>query len=180
MEPIEFEGSGGNSEEDVDTSTEGAIDGTVEREIVDFMKANEECTNGINKGQVGKPLMTNKATKLREKVNFPRVLVEVSIEKEFPDKIQFEDERNRIIEVMIGYEWKPEKCNHCQGVEGDDGFQLVNKGVKAKDRFKEKLQGVISTNPFQALSGNEEGESSKTQEENAKRGGEGEPPLTNV
>ncbi|CAI8594444.1 unnamed protein product [Vicia faba] len=58
--------------------------------------------------------MMDKATKLKEKLYFPRVFVNVSIDEELPAVTQFEDEMNGIVEVRIGYEWKPDRCKHCQ------------------------------------------------------------------
>ncbi|CAI8604592.1 unnamed protein product [Vicia faba] len=61
--------------------------------------------------------MTDNATKLREKLTFPRILIEVSIEIKLPYSIQFEDELGRCIEVNILYDWKPDLCQHCKGME---------------------------------------------------------------
>lgn len=51
-------------------------------------------------GQIGKPLMMDKATRLREKLYFPRVLIEVSIKHDLPDWVQFGDELDRIVKMM--------------------------------------------------------------------------------
>uniref|UniRef100_A0A803QFZ8 DUF4283 domain-containing protein n=1 Tax=Cannabis sativa TaxID=3483 RepID=A0A803QFZ8_CANSA len=47
-------------------------------------------------GQVGKPIMVDEATKKRDKLGFPRVLIEVSLQKEYPDLIEFEDEKGTL------------------------------------------------------------------------------------
>uniref|UniRef100_A0A803QPV1 Reverse transcriptase domain-containing protein n=1 Tax=Cannabis sativa TaxID=3483 RepID=A0A803QPV1_CANSA len=60
--------------------------------------------------------MVDSVTKERDKLSFPRVLVEVSMNQEFADIVEFEDEYGNNVEVVIKYEWKPLKCNHCFGL----------------------------------------------------------------
>ncbi|KAM6575147.1 hypothetical protein CsatA_023474 [Cannabis sativa] len=67
-------------------------------------------------GQVGKPIMVDEATKNREKLSFPRVLIEVAIKQELPEMISFEDENGFNTTVAISYEWKPVICAHCDGL----------------------------------------------------------------
>ncbi|CAI8609012.1 unnamed protein product [Vicia faba] len=115
------------------------------------------------------------------------------------------------MEVQIGYEWKPEKFNHCQGVghkteecrknkpsrqqwvtgkveitkpgqpvRDTEGFQIVMKGVKHKEIVETKQKEALTSNPFNALEGMEDGESSKAHEDLDNRGGEGVTPLPNA
>uniref|UniRef100_A0A803NTX5 Reverse transcriptase domain-containing protein n=1 Tax=Cannabis sativa TaxID=3483 RepID=A0A803NTX5_CANSA len=67
-------------------------------------------------GQVGKPIMVDEATKNREKLSFPRVLIEVAIKQELPEMISLEDENGFNTTVAISYEWKPVICAHCDGL----------------------------------------------------------------
>uniref|UniRef100_A0A803P5S5 DUF4283 domain-containing protein n=1 Tax=Cannabis sativa TaxID=3483 RepID=A0A803P5S5_CANSA len=67
-------------------------------------------------GQIGKPVMVDEATKNREKLSFPRVLIEVSIKQDLPEMIEFEDENGCNTSVTISYEWKPVICAHYEGL----------------------------------------------------------------
>uniref|UniRef100_A0A803QR69 DUF4283 domain-containing protein n=1 Tax=Cannabis sativa TaxID=3483 RepID=A0A803QR69_CANSA len=67
-------------------------------------------------GQLGNPLQVDPATKERNKLNFPRVLIEVSIHQDFPANISFEDEYGANVNLSITYEWKPLICAHCKGL----------------------------------------------------------------
>uniref|UniRef100_A0A803PYM9 DUF4283 domain-containing protein n=1 Tax=Cannabis sativa TaxID=3483 RepID=A0A803PYM9_CANSA len=67
-------------------------------------------------GQIGKPLMVDVVTKERDKLNFPRVLIEVSMAQDFPELVEFENEFGSNVTVTINYEWKPITCAHCKGM----------------------------------------------------------------
>ncbi|KAM6562899.1 hypothetical protein CsatB_022897 [Cannabis sativa] len=67
-------------------------------------------------GQLGKPIMEDAITKERDKLTFPRVLIEVSMQQEFPDLIYFDNEHGNEVSVAVKYEWKPIVCKHCQGM----------------------------------------------------------------
>uniref|UniRef100_A0A803QBL2 DUF4283 domain-containing protein n=1 Tax=Cannabis sativa TaxID=3483 RepID=A0A803QBL2_CANSA len=66
--------------------------------------------------QVGEPVMLDSFTKAKEKLNYPRILIEVSLNQHFPEQIEFEDEYEDDISVFVQYEWKPTVCTHCKGV----------------------------------------------------------------
>ncbi|XP_062080558.1 uncharacterized protein LOC133785326 [Humulus lupulus] len=66
--------------------------------------------------QLGKPLMVDQITKNREKLNFARILIEVSIDQEFPEMIRFENELGFNVSVSVHYEWVPAYCRHCKGM----------------------------------------------------------------
>lgn len=53
-------------------------------------------------GIVGNPLKANKATMLKERLNFARIIVEMP----HPAKVMFENEIGQIVEQKIVYEWK--------------------------------------------------------------------------
>uniref|UniRef100_A0A803PE41 DUF4283 domain-containing protein n=1 Tax=Cannabis sativa TaxID=3483 RepID=A0A803PE41_CANSA len=67
-------------------------------------------------GQVGKPIMVDDATKNRYKLSFLIILIEVSIQQELPNTIEFEDENGFNTTVATSYEWKPLLCGHCAGL----------------------------------------------------------------
>uniref|UniRef100_A0A803PIB2 CCHC-type domain-containing protein n=1 Tax=Cannabis sativa TaxID=3483 RepID=A0A803PIB2_CANSA len=60
--------------------------------------------------------MVDDVTKGRGKLRFLRVLIEVSIQQEFPNIIHFEDEFGSNVSIAITYEWKPIICSHCKGM----------------------------------------------------------------
>ncbi|XP_062105698.1 uncharacterized protein LOC133817249 [Humulus lupulus] len=80
--------------------------------------------------QVGKPLMVNSITKIRDKLSYPRVLIEVSLKQAFPDLIWFEDEHGFNTSVAVTYEWKPIICDHCKGMGHDSSACRRKEGRK--------------------------------------------------
>ncbi|KAF4354220.1 hypothetical protein G4B88_005665 [Cannabis sativa] len=81
-----------------------------------FLQANQECAESLKKGQVGKPIMVDAITKQRDKLAFPRVLIEVLLNQPMPDLIWFENEFGSNVSVQVKYEWKPNVCGHCSGL----------------------------------------------------------------
>uniref|UniRef100_A0A803P5I8 DUF4283 domain-containing protein n=1 Tax=Cannabis sativa TaxID=3483 RepID=A0A803P5I8_CANSA len=86
-------------------------------------------------GQVGVPLQVDPVTKERNKLNYPRVLIEVSIKQEFPGLIQFEDEHGFVVTTAVTYEWKPVQCNHCKG--------LGHETIECRKKDGNKQQWVV-------------------------------------
>ncbi|PWA85990.1 RNA-directed DNA polymerase, eukaryota, Reverse transcriptase zinc-binding domain protein [Artemisia annua] len=82
--------------------------------------------NGIGKimSGIGKPMLMDKLTKERclkksGKLNFARVLVEVSAVDELPQFLEIEylvigDRPARIGRLEVKYQWKPPQCTHCK------------------------------------------------------------------
>ncbi|KAM6589753.1 hypothetical protein CsatA_012358 [Cannabis sativa] len=129
-------------------------------------------------GQVGEPIMVDNVTKERERLNYPKVLIEVRIDQQFPDKLEFENEHGNNTHVGIKYEWKPIACNNCydQGHLTDDckknakveknwvvkedhrpkqvvdenGFVKVTRGTKGKEQSN-TAEALRVENTFQAL-----------------------------
>lgn len=56
------------------------------------------------------------ATKKREKLQYARVLVEVSMSQVFPDSVEYEDADGVVVTQPIVYEWKPVVCETCKGM----------------------------------------------------------------
>ncbi|XP_062103916.1 uncharacterized protein LOC133815044 [Humulus lupulus] len=65
--------------------------------------------------KIGKPLLVDKFTRERSRVQFARVLVEMEITDNPPCSLQFINEHGQIIEQGIEYEWLPTKCKTCSG-----------------------------------------------------------------
>ena len=47
-------------------------------------------------------------------LRYTRMLVEISLEGDFPDFIEFANEKDVIIRQKVVYEWKPIKCTHSK------------------------------------------------------------------
>ncbi|GKF19743.1 RNA-directed DNA polymerase, eukaryota, reverse transcriptase zinc-binding domain protein, partial [Tanacetum coccineum] len=82
--------------------------------------------NGIGKimSGVGKPLLMDRMTRERcikkaGKMDFARVLVEVSAEDELPNVLEIEypplgNRPARVGKLEVKYQWKPPLCTHCK------------------------------------------------------------------
>uniref|UniRef100_A0A803Q2L2 CCHC-type domain-containing protein n=1 Tax=Cannabis sativa TaxID=3483 RepID=A0A803Q2L2_CANSA len=67
-------------------------------------------------GQLWEPLQVDNVTKNRDKLQYPRILTQVSLSQDFPDKIAFIDEFNHELELDVKYEWMPLVCYNCSGI----------------------------------------------------------------
>ncbi|XP_060972357.1 uncharacterized protein LOC133038279 [Cannabis sativa] len=129
-------------------------------------------------GQRGKPIMVDAITKERERLSYPRILIEVSMNQKLPEMLEFEDEHGWNSSIGVKYEWKPSICTHCSGlghiaddcrkrtvgktewiVKADnrkniqvdeEGFTKVV-GSKKSEKVKEKRAETMVSNTFQAL-----------------------------
>uniref|UniRef100_A0A803QDU5 DUF4283 domain-containing protein n=1 Tax=Cannabis sativa TaxID=3483 RepID=A0A803QDU5_CANSA len=94
-------------------------------------------------GQVGQPVIVDEATKNREKLCFPRVLIEVEIEQELPELIEFEDKNGCTITVSISYEWKLVICANCK-------YYTWCNQQKGADRIYSKIDRVLANSEWMA------------------------------
>ncbi|KAM6551376.1 hypothetical protein CsatB_001184 [Cannabis sativa] len=129
-------------------------------------------------GQMGKPIMVDAITKERERLSYPRILIEVCMNQKLPEMLEFEDEHGWNSSIGVKYEWKPSICTHCSGlghiaddcrkrtvgktewiVKADnrkniqvdeEGFTKVV-GSKKSEKVKEKRAETMVSNTFQAL-----------------------------
>ena len=83
-------------------------------------------------GLVGTVIKVDQATQHRDKLLFAKVLVEVRIDQEFPELIQFLDEKGVIIDQRVEYDWLPISCSICKGMGHtmEKCHKRVNKGKK--------------------------------------------------
>ncbi|XP_074305233.1 uncharacterized protein LOC141640282 [Silene latifolia] len=65
---------------------------------------------------VGKYMRADSATMDKTRLGYARIMVEVEVGQEFPDKIYFKDEKGSIVCVCVEYEWKPVVCGSCKGI----------------------------------------------------------------
>ncbi|KAL9227748.1 hypothetical protein vseg_003399 [Gypsophila vaccaria] len=64
-------------------------------------------------GLVGKFIKSDMATEQKTKLGYARVMVEVEVDKHFPDQVVFKDELGQVMTIGIEYEWKPITCTKC-------------------------------------------------------------------
>ncbi|KAF4402302.1 hypothetical protein G4B88_003223 [Cannabis sativa] len=58
----------------------------------------------------------NTGKKNRDRLQYPRILIQVSLAQNFPEKIEFIDEFNHEVELEVKYEWIPLVCYNCSGI----------------------------------------------------------------
>ncbi|KAJ8423024.1 hypothetical protein Cgig2_028227 [Carnegiea gigantea] len=63
---------------------------------------------------LGVPIKTDKYTKDKTFLNFARILIEMNLEDNFPEYIDFVNEHNVVIRQKVEYERKPIRCEHCK------------------------------------------------------------------
>ncbi|XP_030478235.1 uncharacterized protein LOC115695300 [Cannabis sativa] len=117
-------------------------------------------------GQLGKPIMVDAITRERERLMFPRVLIEVSIEQELPGLIEFVNEYGSTTTVIVQYEWKPTLCQQCHGMghvtaECKKMIQPKKEWIVKKDNRGVNKKIILDEEGFQPVSG---GKKSRLQE----------------
>ena len=73
----------------------------------------ERCLTLIAR-MLGSVVRTDNATKNKDRMQFARVLVELSIDGEFYDTISFTNEDDELMTITVEYDWKPSKCSKCK------------------------------------------------------------------
>ncbi|KAK4715958.1 hypothetical protein R3W88_014296 [Solanum pinnatisectum] len=71
---------------------------------------------------VGKPFIVDRNTEKKIGLNFARLLVEVALDAQLPEKILFRNEKGNLIEQKVTYDWRPTLCKFYKkyGHSGDD------------------------------------------------------------
>ncbi|XP_062089009.1 uncharacterized protein LOC133795572 [Humulus lupulus] len=82
--------------------------------------------------QIGKPLQVDEITKNRDRLNYPRILIEVSLTQDFPYEVSFTKEFDQKVVVDVFYEWKPVLCGHCKG------YGHITENCRKKDGRKKE------------------------------------------
>lgn len=57
---------------------------------------------------------------------FARVLVEVEVDQQFPDRVQFKNEKGMVVDQKAHYAWRPIVCKQCS-VYGHSQSECVRK-----------------------------------------------------
>ncbi|KAL9236027.1 hypothetical protein vseg_010740 [Gypsophila vaccaria] len=85
-------------------------------------------------GLVGKYIKSDTATEHKTKLGFARVMVEVEVDKQFPDHISFKDEVGQVMKIDVEYEWKPITCSKCHKM--GHATELCRKGQASQPKVK--------------------------------------------
>ncbi|XP_074291494.1 uncharacterized protein LOC141618299 [Silene latifolia] len=67
-------------------------------------------------GLLGKFIKRDGATEDRTRLVYARLLVEVEVGQEFPEKLHFLDEMGKEVSILVDYEWKPSVYSSCKGI----------------------------------------------------------------
>ena len=63
---------------------------------------------------LGITLKIDKYVKDKSMLRYARLLVEMQLEGQFPEYIEFTNEKNVLIRQKVVYEWMPLKCTYCK------------------------------------------------------------------
>ncbi|XP_074288423.1 uncharacterized protein LOC141613582 [Silene latifolia] len=100
---------------------------------------------------VGTYIKSDSATEQKTRLGFARVMVELKIGQKFPKSIKFLDEKQHLVEIELGYEWKPVMCSKCKqlGHEKENcrkgQKKIVTKVVKKEWKPVQKVTQVTQT-----------------------------------
>jgi len=76
---------------------------------------------------LGIPLKTDRYTKDKVMIKYARMLIDMSLDGQFPHYIEFFIEEDVLIRQQVHYEWKPIKCTHCK-MFGHEEIHCKKKG----------------------------------------------------
>ncbi|KAJ8444134.1 hypothetical protein Cgig2_029909 [Carnegiea gigantea] len=131
---------------------------------------------------LGVPIKTDKYTRDKAFLRYARLLIEIQLQKNFPDFIDFVNKHNVAVRQKVEYDWKPTKCTYCkmpiirqdppppapsQPTIDAEGFIQVRRKVVASV-YKEQSAPTQLQNSFDNLT---EGEDPKTMHPSTKGGG---------
>ncbi|XP_074293226.1 uncharacterized protein LOC141620191 [Silene latifolia] len=81
---------------------------------------------------LGKYVKADNATLDKTRLGYARLMVEVQVGQEFPDKMFFNDEHGQQQSVMVKYEWKPLLCTLCKGIGHHQSMYRKNAPIVPK------------------------------------------------
>ena len=87
---------------------------------------NESMTKICRK--IGKFVKPDHVTQQRSFLSYARVMLEVTVGREFPSSIGFTDEKGNRHTIMVTYDWVPTRCSGCKGLGHVIG-ECRNQGV---------------------------------------------------
>lgn len=154
--------------------------------------------------QIGKPIQMDEHTARRNKLMYPRLMVEVSMNQQFPRVISFVNELDETVILDVHYEWLPITCSICFGMGheasvcrkkeqvtkvwkpkpkpqiDDDGFQMVvGKGKAVVLDKEEQIEHVNCVNQYSSLGENQESDNNRDDLNKGETGRVGIPSTSN-
>ncbi|XP_020243218.1 uncharacterized protein LOC109821444 [Asparagus officinalis] len=103
---------------------------------------NAKCISKIA-SLIGKPIATDKLTASRQRLEYARVLVEVSMPSPLPDHISIQGPKGKNIIQKVIYELKPRWCDFCKQVGHETNYCKRKTGIQ---RWVPKSKVVIIEN----------------------------------
>ncbi|KAK4718398.1 hypothetical protein R3W88_016736 [Solanum pinnatisectum] len=87
--------------------------------------------------------MVDHNTEKRNGLNFARLLVEVEMRAQLPDEVKFKNEKAKVIEQPMQYDWKPTLCRFCKKYRHVEEEWRVKRKVQNPDQVPrmERLVG---------------------------------------
>lgn len=107
---------------------------------------------------IGKPRTMDELTRRKGRLQFARVLIDMKIQDNPPDKVKFVNEFGTIMEQRIVYEWKPVKCRNCSGY-GHKTDECRREEIKAaaEQARKDRLEVENQRGRMVQTTGNQQG-----------------------
>ncbi|KAL9676187.1 hypothetical protein QQ045_004400 [Rhodiola kirilowii] len=96
--------------------------------------------------RLGTPICTDGVTAEGSSYNFARVCVEIYVDQEFMDHIEYEDPYGNCYVQLVVYEWKPPRChNYCNFGHLSDkcpgpNLEMMLEGLKEKEKRDRALK----------------------------------------
>ncbi|VFQ75204.1 unnamed protein product [Cuscuta campestris] len=87
---------------------------------------------------IGNPIKADKTTIGKTRLNYARIQIEVGMKQHFPEEVQFEDDKGRIITQIVKYEWYPISCTHCKAIGHRENLCRKKTGERKKMVWKRK------------------------------------------
>ena len=99
---------------------------------------------------LGHSLKTDKYTKEKAMLKYARLMVEMSLDGQFPEHVEFANEKGILIRQKVIYEWLPTKCDKCKM------FGHMQEQCKKQEKKKKEWR-VKATNSTSSAALQEEG-----------------------
>jgi len=98
---------------------------------------------------LGIPIKTDKYTKDKTFLKYARILIEIQLEDNFLECIEFVNEHNVVVRQKVEYEWKPIKCDFCKmyGHMKDDCRKKPKPRTEWRQVARQEPQEVAPSHP---------------------------------
>uniref|UniRef100_A0A803QGH8 DUF4283 domain-containing protein n=1 Tax=Cannabis sativa TaxID=3483 RepID=A0A803QGH8_CANSA len=93
---------------------------------------------------LGNRVMVDSVTRERERLNYPRILIEVMMDQHFPNMLEFKDEHAECKKISKGNQEWVIKGDHRKQIKMDeDGFMKVTKGSKVMGKERAFADTIV-------------------------------------